>query len=215
MMSSNVTAGIDVGGVKKGFHAVAMRDHLIVAKTTSCDPAEIASWCGEVSADVVAVDAPISWSKTGRARPAERALMQKGIWCFSTPTERTAKAHPKNYFDWMLQGALLYRALDESFVRFDGSNERARPICFETFPHAIACALNGAPVLAADKRRVRRNLLAKAGVSCDSLTNIDFVDAALCALTARCFARQMIERHGDSIEGFIVVPKAARNVSQR
>jgi hypothetical protein len=85
-------------------------------------------------------------SKTGRAWFAERAFMQQQIWCFSTPTEKTAKAHSKNHFGWMLQGAKLYRALDKTFARFDGSDERARPICFETFRHAIACALHGALV---------------------------------------------------------------------
>ena len=74
-----------------------------------------------------------------------------------------SESPPTNHFGWMLQGAKLYRALDKSFARFDGSNERARPICFETFPHAIACALNGAPVSAKNKRKVRGALLAKAG----------------------------------------------------
>lgn len=184
-----------------------MRESTILAKTSSCDPTEIAAWCKELGATIVAVDAPISWSKTGRARSAERALMKKGIWCFSTPTEKSATAHPKNYFGWMLQGAKLYRALNKSFARFDGSDERNRAICFETFPHAIACALNGVSVSARNKRKVRRALLAKAGISCDSLTNIDFVDAALCALTAQYFARRLIEKHGDSVEGFIVVPR--------
>lgn len=206
-MPDLITAGIDVGGQKKGFHAIAMRDRTILRKTSSCDPADIAAWCKEIGATIVAVDAPISWSKTGRARAAERALMQEGIWCFSTPTEKVAKAHPTNHFGWMLQGAKLYRALDKSFARFDDNNERIRPICFETFPHAIACALNGPPVSAKNKRKVRRALLAKAGVSCDSLTNIDLVDAALCALTAQFFARRQYMHHGDAGEGCIVVPK--------
>ena len=106
----------------------------------------------------------------------------------------------------MLQGAKLYRALNETFKRFDGSNQRVRPICFETFPHAIACTLNGEPVPARDKRRVRRALLEKADVCCDSLTNIDFVDAALCALTAQFFSRRRYTYYGDAGEGCIVVP---------
>jgi predicted nuclease with RNAse H fold len=214
MTKTLITAGIDVGGQRKGFHGIAMRDRTILSNASSCDPAEIVSWCEQLGATVVAVDAPIGWSKTGRARSAERALMQQGIWCFSTPTEKAAKAHPNNHFGWMLQGAKLYRALDKSFARFDGSNERARPICFETFPHAIANALNGAPVSAKNKRKVRRALLVKSGVSCDLLTNIDFVDAALCALTAGYFARRLIEKHGDSMEGFILVPKVRPHVSQ-
>lgn len=206
MTRATITAGIDVGGQKKGFHAISMRNCTIIGKASSCDATEIATWCKEIGAAVVAVDAPISWSKTGRARSAERALMQQRIWCFSTPTEKTAKSHPTNHFGWMLQGAKLYHALDKSFARFDGSNEGARPICLETFPHAIACALNGEPMPAKGKRKVRRALLAKAEVCCDSLTNIDFIDAALCALAAEHFARRRYTRHGDASEGCIVVP---------
>ena len=208
MVADFTTAvGIDVGGPKKGFHAIVMRQREIVAKAASCDATEIVTWCSERGAAVVAVDAPIGWSKSGRARPAERALMHKGIWCFSTPTKTAAKAHPKNHFGWMLQGAALYRALDKAFARFDGSNERVRPICFETFPHAIACALSGALVTAKNKRETRRALLAKAGIRCDSLTNIDFVDAALCALTAEHFANGRYTHCGDADEGCIVTPK--------
>jgi predicted nuclease with RNAse H fold len=185
-----------------------MRDRTILDKISSCDPTEIATWCKKIGATIVAVDAPISWSKTGRARPAERELMQEKIWVFATPTEEVAKAHPTNHFGWMLQGAKLYRALEKSFARFNGSNARARAICFETFPHAIACALNDAPLSARNKCKVRRALLATAGVSCDSLTNIDLVDAALCALAAEHFAEGRFEKHGDPAEGFIVVPRA-------
>jgi predicted nuclease with RNAse H fold len=209
MAGAIITAGIDVGGLKKGLHAVALRDRTIIGKLSSCDATVIASWCKEIGAAVVAVDAPIDWSKTGRARSAERALMQQRIWCFSTPTEKAAKSHQTNYFGWMLQGAKLYRALDESFTRFNGSNGRIRPLCFETFPHAIACALNGAPVSARNKREVRRALLAKAAVCCDSLPNIDFVDAALCALSAEHFAHGRYMQYGDAIEGCIVVPRVS------
>jgi hypothetical protein len=133
--------------------------------------------------------------------------MQQKIWCFSTPTEIAARAHKTNYFDWMLQGAKLYSALDNSYVRFVGNNERVRPICFETFPHAIACALSGEFVSAKNKRKVRRTLLAEAGVSCDLLTNIDFVDAAICALTATKFANGCFQFFGDASEGCIVTPR--------
>lgn len=203
------TAGIDVGGERKGFHAVAMRGQEVVDTISSCDPVAIVEWCRKNGATVVAVDAPISWSNTGRARTAERALMRQGIWCFSTPTEKAAKVHPTNHFGWMLQGAKLYRTLEKSFAHFNGSNERVRPICFETFPHAIACALNGTPVSARNKRTVRRALLARAGIDCDALINIDLVDAALCALSASQFAQGRFDKHGDTGEGFIVLPQRA------
>lgn len=133
--------------------------------------------------------------------------MATGIWCFSTPSEQAARSHPNDHFGWMLNGAALYRALRNKFDLYNGSNDRSRPICFETFPHAIACALAGEIVPARDKRKVRRKLLIDASVCCDLLTNIDYVDAALCALTAARFAQGQIEKHGDPIEGFIVVPR--------
>ena len=106
----------------------------------------------------------------------------------------------------MLNGAELYAELDKRFTRYDGRNDHSRPIVFETFPHAIACSLAGKTVRARNKRVARRDLLNKFDVSCDELTNIDFVDAALCALTADFFARRQYKKYGDSVEGYIVVP---------
>jgi predicted nuclease with RNAse H fold len=203
--SAPIVAGIDVGSTRKGFHAVALSGQTL-SKFSSTDPKAIANWCGDLDATVVAVDAPIAWSATGRARPAERALMNAGIWSFSTPTEEAARSHVQNYFGWMLNGAALYRALQKRFEPFNGSNDRSRPIVFETFPHAVTCALAGQIVRAADKRRMRREFLNDAGVCCDLLSNIDYVDAALCALTAAKFAQRRFEKHGDPIEGYIVVP---------
>jgi predicted nuclease with RNAse H fold len=205
--SPTVVAGIDVGGPRKGFHAIALRNKDILGKFSCTDAREVANWCAQVGATVVAVDAPISWSRSGRARPAERALMEAGISCFSTPTGKIARRHPTRHYAWMQNCARLYRALARHFRPFDGRNAGRRPIVFETFPHAIACALAGEIVSARNKRAVRRALLADAGVACDALTNIDFVDAALCAWAADLFARRRFGKHGDPVEGYIVVPR--------
>ncbi|MGD0227520.1 MAG: DUF429 domain-containing protein [Terriglobia bacterium] len=69
----NSVVGIDVGGERKGFHAVALRNG-IFCKTTSRHPAEIVEWCREWSAEIVAVDAPCGWSKSTSSREAEREL---------------------------------------------------------------------------------------------------------------------------------------------
>jgi predicted nuclease with RNAse H fold len=207
LASRTVSVGVDVGGPRKGFLAVALQAGDVVSTFSSCHAKDIATWCRQISADVVGVGAPVAWSKSGRARPAERALMDSGIWCFSTPRKEAADRHPTNHYAWMLNGAELYTALSKnSFNRFDGINERQRPICFETFPHAVCCALAARVVPARKKRTVRRALLVEAGVSCDQLTNIDLIDAALCALTADHFSRRRFSMHGDAKEGFIVVP---------
>jgi hypothetical protein len=72
----------------------------------TADVQELAHWCRSlVRARVIAIDAPSRWSSDGRARPCERELMQKGIWCFSSPTHQKAHTpHRTGTFDWMLQG---------------------------------------------------------------------------------------------------------------
>jgi hypothetical protein len=87
-----VTAfGIDVGASPKGFHAVAITDGSYAGHIASKDANELAHWCRvRMDARAIAIDAPCRWSNDGRARPAERELMKKGIWCFSTPTRQRA-----------------------------------------------------------------------------------------------------------------------------
>jgi predicted nuclease with RNAse H fold len=192
---------------RKGFHAIGLRGTQLAGKVSSTDAEEIATWCAGIGATVVGVDSPIAWSRTGRARPAERALMEQRIWCFSTPSQEAARSHPKNYYGWMLNGAELYRELQKRFHIYDGRNKDLRPICFETFPHAVACSLAGDAVSAAKKRTVRRQVLTKLNIPSDSLTNIDFIDAALCAVTAQYFARGRYRKYGEPDEGYIVVPQ--------
>ncbi len=45
-----------------------------------------------------------------------------------------------------------------------------------------------------------------AGIDISALTNMDLVDAALCALTAQHLVAGSIKTYGDITDGFIVVP---------
>lgn len=56
--SIQTVVGIDVGGERKGFHAVALRDSNFIEKTADRDPNAIVDWCLEKEAKIVAVDAP-------------------------------------------------------------------------------------------------------------------------------------------------------------
>ncbi len=141
-----VVAGIDVGGKRKGLHAVALRDGRYLSKCSATEPSDIVSWCrDEVHAVVIAIDAPSHWSVDGRARLAERELMSEGIWCFATPTFESAMQHPTNHYEWMIQGDSLFRALNPSHPLANNLPlPSGKQRCFETFPHAITCALIGA-----------------------------------------------------------------------
>src|SRR5262245_51895688 len=66
--------GIDVGGSRKGFHAVALEAGRYLARTESRSAEEIREWCRAQDARIVAVDAPCRWRLNGRMRECERAL---------------------------------------------------------------------------------------------------------------------------------------------
>lgn len=204
---SSVVVGVDVGGMRKGFHAVALRDGRYLEKLAALAPSEVSAWCLALGAEIVGVDAPCRWSQTGRARQAEQELMAERIWCFSTPRREVAVAHATRHFEWVLNGEALFNQLRKTYRLFDGGNETLSDhLCFETFPQAVACALAGKIVGAKRKGTVRRALLDRAGVDTTGLSNIDMVDAALCALTAYHLTAGNVRTYGDTVEGFIVVP---------
>jgi predicted nuclease with RNAse H fold len=199
-----VVVGIDVGGPRKGFHAVASGDGAYLEKFASRDARALAAWCIQVGARAVAIDAPSRWSRTGRARPAECALAAEGIHAFATPSVEAAEG--RAFYRWMHNGAALYEVIEPHFRLFDGGNAVSGTVCCETFPQAVACALAGRVVSAKGKGAVRRELLREAGIATKPLSNIDVVDAALCALAAQALLAGRYKTYGDAREGFIVVP---------
>ena len=220
MADSQIVAGIDVGGPRKGFHAVALRDRSYFEKFESKGETavtEVAAWCRRIGARIIGVDAPCHWSQDGHARPCERALMREGIWCFSTPTQETAETHPTGHYAWMLNGAKLFNELGKSHELFtDGRVAPEKLLCFETFPHAIACKLAGKILSARQKNIDRRDRLHQADIDLPPRSVIDTVDAALCALTALYFADNTIDlSYGEPKTGFIVVPEISAQLPSK
>ena len=206
LSTRSTIVGVDVGGLKKGFHAVALREGQFLEKLASRDPLAVLTWCRTLKASVIGIDAPCKWSLTGRARPCERELSGSGLSSFSTPSMAIGRVHP--FYGWMVNGAELFRVLGPHYRLFDGRSTALSPVYFETFPHAVACVLAGRTLSAKQKRFDRRRLLGRAGIATDSLTNIDEVDAALCALTAHHFLAGTFKAYGDDAEGYIVLPSA-------
>jgi predicted nuclease with RNAse H fold len=197
-------AGIDVGGMKKGFHAVALRKDYIVARLNTYSAATVVTWCREQGVVALGIDAPCRWSLTGRARRCERELADLGLSCFSTPRQTIGEVHP--FYRWMVNGAELFQLLALHFRLYDGRTPVFEPLCFETFPHAIACRLAGKRLSARHKRVDRRRLLEKIGIATDAIATIDEIDATLCALTAQHVLADTFKALGDTAEGFILVP---------
>jgi predicted nuclease with RNAse H fold len=80
-------AGVDVGGVRKGFHLAVLRGKTIVSIECLADPSLVCRRCLEMNAAAVAVDAPCGWSSGGRSREAERAMSRHGIRAYSVPAK--------------------------------------------------------------------------------------------------------------------------------
>ena len=87
------------------------------------------------------------------------------------------------YYGWMLQGEALLQNLKPSHPLLTALPITG-PGCFETFPDAITWHLRGGHATAANKRAQGSELLGQAGIDLASLTSIDRIDAAMCALAA-------------------------------
>lgn len=196
--------GIDVGGPRKGFHAVALRGREFEPRAFR-DTGDLVNWVHELKPAAIAIDAPCAWSADGGSRECERTLRigAERISCFSTPTQ--ARAEGRAFYDWVRNGLTLYQALAPDYSLYAGEKTRG-PILCETFPQAVACMLAGRKVSARRKSPVRRQVLRDAAFNPDGLRNIDEVDAALCAIAAESLAAGRHEEFGNAKEGFIVTP---------
>jgi len=208
--SRQIVVGIDVGGDRKGFHAVALSDGQLVDRKAGRNPAEMVDWCIYQKAKVIAIDAPCRWSKSGLSRLVERELGKDGIRCFATPSRD--RALENNFYKWVLNGERLYQGLADQYPLFIGERSDGQ-MCIETFPHAVVCAIAGRVIPARPKSTVRRGVLQGKGYDDSGLTNIDFVDAALCAVAADEFRKGCFQVYGDVSEGFIVVPVSSMSAT--
>jgi predicted nuclease with RNAse H fold len=214
-MALITTVGIDVGGERKGFHAVALTGGTTTDQLVTADVEALRDWCLNThNALVIAIDAPCRWSHDGRMRACERELMRQGMHCFASPSRERAVQHPSNYYGWMLRGEALYQALETSHPLCTAHPIPGERCCLETFPHAITWHLRGGNAQARQKHTQRRDLLQQAGINLTPLTSIDLVDAALCALTAHLAASGApCTIYGEETEGVIVVPAAVPALS--
>ncbi|MBB5464100.1 putative nuclease with RNAse H fold [Paraburkholderia sp. CI2] len=206
-MTPTTVAGIDVGGDRKGNHLVVLRGTEIVSHLGNATPEQMLERCRAFGVAAVGIDAPCRWRTGAAGRLAEKALARQRIFSFATPARETAIASKSGFYGWMFNGERVYDAFVAHFPLFSGGEKINGRVCFETFPHAITCAFLGTDVASAkQKGPQRRAILEREGIATASLTSIDDVDAALCALAARYLLEGRVDTYGDEPGGFIVVP---------
>ena len=193
-------------GYKRGFHAVALQGGRLLARFHSRDPEDILHWCQALGARPLvwmpraggAIQVMQDWPSASLPRVGFAALLRQRE-SVGSATSSTAGC---------VIGAKLYELIKSHYPLFRRGRV-ALPICFETFPHAVACELDGSVVSAKEKRKVRRKVLHLAGVDTSDLANIDKIDAALCAVVADYLVARKVQTCGDLNEGFIVLPATA------
>jgi predicted RNase H-like nuclease len=198
--------GIDVGGPNRGFHAVALHNGLYLDRHATTSPIELVDWCRSLNATIIAVDAPCLWAAQGKSRPAEKQIYAMGIHSYYTPTEAIAK--DRDFYGWVRNGMTLYQELTRTWPLYT-ERTKNEPCVFETFPHAVTCALLGRITSAKTKRADRSHILAEAGIDLGPGTGMDTIDAAICALTAHRFSQGSTTAFGDTLSGWIVIPAMA------
>jgi predicted nuclease with RNAse H fold len=198
-----VVAGIDVGETEKGYHLVALKGAEVLGCFTTTEAAEATRWCKERNALYIGVDAPCAWRGEDHPREAERILRQMGYSLYPTPTRKVALQNPT--YAWMLNGEKLYQALQLEYPLIE-SIEAKPPFCFETYPYATSCAYMGRKLDADDKNQDRRQILRTVGIDDSGFANIDFVDAAICALVGCSVSIDYCTAIGLAADGFMVFP---------
>ncbi len=209
MRTADTVAGVDIGGARKGCHLVILRGSDVVCVAKGNSPEDLYQRCLRHEVAAVGIDSPCRWSRDDAGRLAEKELARERIFCFSTPTRERALASTNGFYGWMFSGEKVFQAFAPTYPLLAEKRYAGGRVSFETFPHAITCALLGREVASAKLKRVqRRKLLEEAGINTCSLTSIDAVDAALCALTAQFLLQGKTQAYGDVHGGHIFVPDA-------
>jgi predicted RNase H-like nuclease len=201
-----ITIGIDIGGLRKGFHGMILKNQQYEGQFATASPKAMADWCQQYNPSAIAVDAPCLWAETGKSRTAERAIYEEGIHSYYTPTQAIAEG--RSFYGWVFNGMALYQELARSWPLHRGEPENG-PCVFETFPHAVTCALMRGVRSAKNKRVDRTQILEEHGIRFPKAPNQDMIDAALCALTADYFVKGQTLAYGDVGSGHIIVPRIA------
>lgn len=207
MAAARSSLGIDVSE-RHGLDLVLLdgsAQPAAVARDVRLD--HLARMVGELEPDVVAVDAPSGWGKTGGSRQCERELRALGIQSYGTPSDPARRE--LKFYGWMKVGVRTF----ETLAGIGYPLYRGGPVprtSIEVFPHATSVVLAGclpaSSLRPAGLRAWRARVLEKAGVATAGLRTRDAVDAALAALTGLLALRGDFVALGRPEDGLLVVP---------
>lgn len=178
LVMSRRYVGVDVGGARKGFHLCALAGKAIVAGPLQVlDAEEAAAWIAGQGPAVIAVDSPCTSAEAGAtSRPGELALNREICGIRWTPERGRLEGNP--YYEWIVHGFELYRALENAVA--------SDTVVIEVFPTASWTQWTGKRQ---GRRRARWTREALSSLGIEQLPqrrlNQDDRDSIAAAVTAR------------------------------
>ena len=184
--------GVDVGGRRKAFDAALVEGQSLTGLRRRQSVDDLVAWVATVKPSVIAIDSPRSSAPPGWThRPEEKDVRDQVCGIRWTPPSAEFEGNP--YYEWIVEGLRLYRALAPVPVEV-----------VECFPTASWTRWHGPR----DGRRraawTREALATLELEGVPSGTNQDTRDAIAAALTARDYDHGRVDAFGD-----IVVPLPA------
>ena len=198
-----IAVGVDVAEERKGLDLVALdADRRVVASHGRLTVEQVAALVlDQLRPDIVCIDSPSGWSRSGRSRQAERDLAKLRISAYATG----ADPGDHSFYRWMRVGFSIFEAVADWYPLFRGDDPHGQAA--EVFPNASAALLAGRKKDTAEsKLQFRRQVLRARGVAEETLPGIDRVDAALAALTGLLAVEGQWSSLGDPDEGVILLP---------
>lgn len=199
--------GVDVS-VVRGLDTVLLDERRrLLATNRNQRPSDLGPLIAAHRPEVVCIDSPPAFGRTGRSRLAERELLRLGIHSYATPSEDTDRP----FYDWMRVGHECFAEAEDAGFPLYRSGETVLGHAIEVFPHASAVILAGRLPAARRSRSVtkrawREAVLLRNDVPTHSLRSLDQIDAALGALTGLLALEGSFTAIGDPNEGVIVLP---------
>jgi predicted nuclease with RNAse H fold len=201
-MAQTAWVGIDVGGIRKGFHVAVVqagagdvRAHDLGVRFREFDGRSAVQrtidWAVAQDPARVAIDAPAAWAPADRlSRPEEAAFARAGICAIRfTPPAAAAAARTDDYYGWIEHGLELWTGLAQ--VRGVEAIE-----CFPTASWTQWFGGRGARSRARWTRDALAVLAAQGLQGTGQASNQDRRDALAAALTARQADRDEMLRFG-------------------
>jgi hypothetical protein len=197
--AASVWAGVDVGGLRKGFHAAVVDEvrvlDLVRGPIGLPTPDAVVTWLRRWPVRLVAVDSPRALAPDGGRRHGERRVVREVCGLRYTPSrlelDRQKQGRAPRFYEWIECGLALYDALAAAGL--------ASVECFPTAAWTRWYRPRGSEPRATWSRRALAGLRLR-GVP--SGLGQDGRDALGAAVTARDHERGWTESFGD-----ITVPR--------